>query len=95
MNKFTFCVDIHFKRLYNIHMRKDKEVFELFKVSLEAARVNAKLSQKDVATRLKVNVGTVSNWERGKTAPDADKFKELCNLYNCPVDVIILPKKFT
>lgn len=67
----------------------------MFQITLEAARVNAKMSQKYVASHLKVNVGTVSNWERGKTAPDADKFKELCRLYNCPVDAIILPKKFT
>jgi transcriptional regulator with XRE-family HTH domain len=64
----------------------------MFRISLEAARVNAKMSQQDAATAMKVNVSTISNWEKGKTSPDADKFKELCQLYGCPMDLIFLGK---
>lgn len=67
----------------------------MFTISLEAARVNAGLSQKDAATMLGVNVTTLSNWERGKTSPDADKFKKMCEVYGCPIDLIFLGKKFT
>lgn len=67
----------------------------MYTVSLEAARVNAKLSQRDAAEKLGINVATLSNWERGKTSPDADKFKQLCELYRCPIDLIFLGKKFT
>lgn len=67
----------------------------MYTVSLEAARVNAGLSQKEAANRLGVNVSTLSNWERGKTAPDVDKFKALCKIYDCPGDLIFLSKKFT
>lgn len=66
----------------------------MYMISLEAARVNAGLSQKEAATRLGVNVSTLSNWERGKTAPDVDKFKALCEIYNCPSNLIFLNKKF-
>ena len=62
----------------------------MYMVSLEAARVNAGLSQKEAAKRIGVNVCTLSNWERGKTAPDIDKFKSLCAVYNCPTDIIFL-----
>lgn len=64
----------------------------MFRISLEAARVNAKMSQQDAATAMKVNVSTISNWEKGKTSPDADKFKELCRIYGCPMDLIFLGK---
>lgn len=64
----------------------------MFRISLEAARVNAKMSQQDAATAMKVNVSTISNWEKGKTSPDADKFKELCQIYGCPMDLIFLGK---
>ena len=66
----------------------------MFRISLEAARVNAKMSQKAAAQAVGVNVTTLSNWEKGKTSPDADKFKALCDLYNCPIDCIFLPKRF-
>lgn len=64
----------------------------MYRISLEAARVNAKMSQKDAATALGVNVSTIYNWEKGKTSPDADKFKELCHIYDCPMDLIFLNK---
>ena len=67
----------------------------MYMVSMEAARVNAGLSQKEAAKQLNINVSTLSNWETGKTAPDIDKFKRLCELYNCPSDLIFLNKKFT
>lgn len=66
----------------------------MFTISLEAARVNAKMSQKEAAKQLGVNVATLSNWERGKTSPDVDKFKKLCEVYNCPGDIIFLGRKF-
>ncbi len=62
----------------------------MYTISLEAARVNAKLSQKEAAKRLGINVGTLSNWENGKTFPDVDKFRELCDVYGCPIDLIFL-----
>lgn len=61
-----------------------------FKISLEAARVNAGLTQKEAAKRLNVNVATVANWESGKTTPNAEIFIKLCKLYNCPVNAISL-----
>ena len=61
-----------------------------FKISLEAARVNAGLTQKEAAERLNVNVATVANWESGKTTPTAENFIKLCKLYNCPVNAISL-----
>ena len=49
------------------------------------------MSQKEVANVMKVNVGTISNWENGKTSLSADQFKKLCELYKCPMDAIFLP----
>ena len=62
----------------------------MYRISLEAARVNANMSQKEAAIAMNVNVSTIANWEKGKTSPDADKFKELCQIYGCPMDLIFL-----
>ena len=64
----------------------------MYRISLEAARVNAGISQKDAAKQLGINVGTLSNWERGNTSPSVEKFKALCDLYGCPSDFIFLRK---
>lgn len=60
----------------------------MLKISLKAARVNAGLSQKDVANELKVSNKTLTNWENGKSFPDAEKIEALCKLYGLSYDNI-------
>ena len=62
------------------------------KISLEAARRNAGLSQKDAAASLNVSNKTISSWENGKTFPSADKIDALCELYKMSYyDINFLP----
>lgn len=58
------------------------------RISLEAARVNAKLSQKDAAKILGVDVSTLRNYERGKSAPSYPMVKKMESLYRFPSDFI-------
>lgn len=58
------------------------------KISLEAARINAGLSQKEVAVSLGVSNKTVSSWENGKTFPSAPMIDALCELYKMSYDDI-------
>lgn len=60
----------------------------MFKITLEAARVNAGLSQKEAAKLLKISNNTLGNWENGKSFPDAEQIEKLCKLYGCPFDII-------
>ena len=64
-------------------------------VSLEAARVNAKMRQTDVALEMGVSRDTIGKWERGECFPDAVNFKKLCEIYHAPMDDIILPCQTT
>ena len=65
------------------------------KISLRAARVNAGLSQKEVADSLGISNKTLSNWENGDTFPSVEKIERLCQLYDLSYDEInFLPKKF-
>lgn len=61
------------------------------KISLKAARVNANLSQDDVAKELRKSKTTINNWESGKTEIDLSNLKELCRLYKVDIDDIFLP----
>ncbi len=64
-------------------------------ISLAAARVNAGLTQEDVAQRLKVSKKTIVNWEKGKVIPSFVVLEALSNLYKMPVDNIFLPVQST
>ena len=65
----------------------------VFKITLEAARVNAGLSQKEAAKMLGISNKTLCSWEYGKSFPNADKIPEICSLYAIPYDCInFLPK---
>nr|DAI50952.1 MAG TPA: Helix-turn-helix XRE-family like protein [Caudoviricetes sp.] len=61
------------------------------KISLKAARVNANLSQENVAKKMKKSKVTINNWENGKTEIDYGNLTELCRLYSVTIDDIILP----
>lgn len=60
------------------------------KVSLKAMRVNANLTQKEVAKAMGVSPNTLVHWENDHTSPDAIQLSKLCNLYGCKMDDIIL-----
>lgn len=61
------------------------------KISLKAARVNANMSQAEVAKLLHKNKQTIVNWENGKTPIDVANFKELCRMYQIEQKYIFLP----
>ena len=61
------------------------------KISLEAARVNARFTQKDAAKALGISVATLRNYESGKTTPDWNLVRRIEKLYKFPVDYIFLP----
>ena len=66
----------------------------MFKITLEAARVNAGYTQKEAAKLLQISNKTLQNWESGKSYPNADKIAEICVLYGIPYDNInFLPNR--
>lgn len=66
---------------------------ERIQISLAAARVNANLTQEDVAKALNVGKQTVVNWEKGRSEPKMSQSRELSLLYRMPLDYIFLPQK--
>ena len=62
------------------------------KITLKAARVNAGMTQEEVAKELKKSKNTIVNYENGKSTPDIETGKALAALYGCSVDdLIFLP----
>lgn len=65
------------------------------KISLAAARVNAGLTQADVANKLHKTRQTIVNWEKGKQIPDFRTLYTLSGLYGIPMDAFFLPSEST
>ena len=62
------------------------------KITLKAARVNAGLTQDEVAKILKKSKNTIVNYENGKSSPGIEIGKALAKLYGLSVDdIIFLP----
>lgn len=57
-------------------------------ISLAAARVNAGLTQEEVAKTLKVSKNTVVAWEKGLSEPKISQTRALSELYKMPLDYI-------
>ena len=55
------------------------------KISLKAARVNAKLSTKQAAEAIGVTDRTLRNWEKEKTYPSTDYIKKIEEAYNISI----------
>lgn len=63
-------------------------------ISLAAARVNAGMTQDELARMLKISKQTLVDWERGKSEPKVSQARELSEILSMPLDYIIfLPNK--
>lgn len=68
---------------------------KVIQISLAAARVNAKLTQEEVANKMKIGKRTIINWEKGVVMPSFSDLSMLSDIYGIPVDNIFLPQKST
>lgn len=68
---------------------------EPIQISLAAARVNAGLTQAEVAEKMGLSKQTIVNWENGRVIPKPAQMEMLGRIYNMPLDFIFLPSKST
>lgn len=68
---------------------------EKLRITLAAARVNAGLTQSDVAKQMEISKQTIVNWENGKVIPKPAQLFMLSTIYNIPIENIFLPKRLT
>lgn len=61
------------------------------KISLKAARVNAKMTAKNVGEKVGKTEKTVLNWENGITPIPAEYFDRLCKIYEISNDYVQVP----
>lgn len=70
----------------------DRKGGDEMKVTLKAARVNANMTQDEVAKKVNKSKNTIQNYESGKSIPDVEMGKKLAAIYGVTVDdIIFLP----
>ncbi len=63
------------------------------KIKLKAARVNAGLTQTEVAHKLNRNKQTIVNWEKGFTEIKVNDLLALSELYGMPIEYLEIPQR--
>ena len=63
-----------------------------YKVTWEAARVNAGLQQQEAAKALGISKQTLGSYEKYRTFPNADLMMKMANLYRRKPELIFLQK---
>ena len=58
------------------------------KISLAAARVNAGLTQEDMAREMHLNKATIVNWEKGRVVPKPAQFEMFCRICRISTDFV-------
>ena len=62
------------------------------KITIKAARVNAGLTQDEVAAQINKSKNTILSYEKGRSIPDIETGKALAKLYGVSIDdLIFLP----
>lgn len=67
----------------------------MVKISMEAARVNAGLTQEELADKMGISRSTVINMEKGHVEVRPLYLYAFCHVVGLPEDNIILPEKST
>lgn len=62
--------------------------FKQYRLSLEAARVNAKLLQREAAKMIGISLKTLQNYENGKTKPNWETLEKMSDVYNIPIGML-------
>ena len=90
--KFEKVVDSLNKSNYCIYEPSRKEVIGMGEISIRAARINAGMSQRQLAEKLGVTPTTVSAWERGKKEMRPAYFYAISQLTGISVDHLVCPE---
>lgn len=57
--------------------------------TIRTRRMDASLTQAELAERLNVSAQSVSHWERGESLPDISVLPDLACILNCSVDMLL------
>lgn len=70
-------------------MSEVKNIFEGCSMTMEAARVNAKLTLEQACEKLGISKATLISYEKGRTSPTIETAMKMCDLYRVNINQLI------
>ena len=58
-------------------------------ISIKQKRVEAKMTQAELAKKIGIGQSAISQWEAGATAPRLEKLKLMSELFGCAIDDLV------
>lgn len=80
---------------YFIYLRKKKGGDIVHRISIKAARINANLTQEELASKLGVHRQTLSKWEENPAIMKINDAKKLCDVLNLSLSQIFFNNNST
>lgn len=74
--------------------QREREMINMPKITLEAARVNAMMTQKEAAKKLGVHFQTLAKYENDSSNIPFSLLENASELYGIPLSFIFLGKKY-
>lgn len=62
---------------------------EVIRISIRKKRIEAKMTQADLAKQLGVFQSAVAQWENGMTSPRLDKLQAMAAMFKCSIDELV------
>lgn len=62
---------------------------KIFSKNLKLIRKSCNMTQKQVAQKLRVVESCYANWEQGRTEPNIEMLRKLCDIFNVSLDDLI------
>lgn len=87
-----FLVEYFFSICYNIYMENQEKKLDLKEIiakNIIKYRKELGLTQLELAEKLNYSDKTLSKWERAESVPDVATLKQLAELFNVSVDILI------
>lgn len=69
-------------------MSKNNKMRETIRLNIIMYRKQAKLSQKELAQKVKLKESTISAWESGRSLPDIATLWEICQIFGVTLNQI-------
>lgn len=60
-----------------------------FGTNLKSLRLSQKMTQKEIANMMNVNVVTICHWEKSQQEPCIEDIKKICRYFNVTTDFIL------
>lgn len=83
-------VDSTIKKYYDKREPRGVKEMNEYRVSLEAARVNAGLTQDEAAKKIGVSKKTIVNYEKGYSVPNWNIVMKMAEVYSVPIGFLKL-----